>query len=169
MNAACAWCGERLTKQDSQSSSLTHGICSPCAEQLEHPSVPLVELLNEFSQPVFLVGSDTRIQAGNEAACRLVGKSPEQIEGKLGGEVIDCAYARLPGGCGRTAHCDGCVIRNSITKTMRTGKTVTEAAGERPVRSEGNSRNLRFLISTEKRLGGVLLRVEEVTEVPRNE
>lgn len=38
------------------------------------------------------------------------------------GEVVECENSRLPGGCGKTVHCSGCVLRRTVTDTYNTGR-----------------------------------------------
>ncbi len=161
----CAWCGKGISGSDPTSRPITHGICASCADRFEHPSIPMSELLDEFTEPIFLIGPDMRARAGNQAACRVVGKAHEEFEGRLGGEVIDCVYSRLPDGCGSTVHCDGCSIRRGVTRTLKTGAPISLVTAERPVTGpRGSVRNMRFLVSTEKLRDGVRLRVDEVEE-----
>jgi len=51
-------------------------------------------------------------------AAAMCGKSQMELVGLLGGDAMECAYARWPGGCGKTEHCETCTIRNAVTATM---------------------------------------------------
>ena len=162
----CAWCGKTSAGSNGGSHPITHGICPSCADDFEHPSVVLADLLDEFPEPIFLVDSNARVQAANRAACQALGKPERQVEGRLGGEVIDCAYAELPGGCGKTVHCDGCTIRNSVKQTWSTGIAHCAVTAERPIAGRTGTSRRRFVISTEKFGKGVLLRIDETSEAP---
>jgi hypothetical protein len=76
--------------------------------------------------------------------------------------VLECAYARLPGGCGNTEHCKACTIRRTITTTHATGDGKVNVPAYQDIVTPGGIREVRFLISTEKVGNFVLLRIDEV-------
>lgn len=164
----CAWCGAAL---DSLSASLaadtpvTHGICPSCLAlfQLER-AYTLEDFLERLEGPVVLVDAEGVFQAANSRARAALGQDRAQMSGRRGGEVIDCAYAQLPGGCGASAHCrSGCVIRRSVTATLTTGRAVTRAEAQQQIRSAEGEQTKRFVISTERAGELVLLRIDETS------
>jgi hypothetical protein len=72
------------------------------------------------------------------------------------GEVLQCVYSELPGGCGRTTHCTGCTIRRAFEHTASTGEPVRDAPAFAHVRGSERPIRLEFRISTE-RLGPLIL------------
>jgi len=100
----CAWCGAAL---DSLSASLaadtpvTHGICPSCLARFQSERTwSLEDFLERLEGPVVLVDADGVFLAANSRARTAFGRERQQLAGRRGGEVIDCLYAQLPGGCG---------------------------------------------------------------------
>ena len=89
-------------------------------------------------------------------------KELPHIEGFKGGDVFECAYAKLPEGCGETNHCDGCSIRKTVMDTFQTGKSHLKTPAYLFHGIPDNNDEIRFLISTEKVKDVVLLRIDEV-------
>ena len=164
----CAWCGAAL---DSRSASLaadtpvTHGICPSCLARFQSERTwSLEDFLERLEGPVVLVDADGVFLAANSRAQAALGQDRLRLSGRRGGEVIDCLYAQLPGGCGASAHCrTGCVIRRSVTATLTTGRAVARAEAQQTVRSAEGERTKRFEISTERAGELVLLRIDETS------
>jgi hypothetical protein len=161
MTRICAWCkkglGETSDGRDSQ--VITHGICDECALNFKAQSgVSLHEFLECLKVPIFLVDSDVLVLSVNAAAHGLLRKDIDKIEGFRSGDVFECEYARLPGGCGNTVHCSGCAIRGTVTDTYRTGES------HRSVRAylKQINQGLDVTVSTEKIGDVVLLRVDGI-------
>src|SRR6266568_657544 len=126
MKQICAWCGRELSCSNIvREDDISYGICLPCANSVM-VDVPnnLQDFLDQISVPVVLVDLEGVVRGANQQACALLGKELSHIEGNLEGDVFECAYALLPGGCGNTYHCSGCVIRRSILYTFETGEPV---------------------------------------------
>ncbi len=139
---------------------VTHGICSDCADNMEFQlGVSIRKFLNSFSVPVVLVDGERRTISANSRALQLVAKELSSINHEQLGTVFECAYSRLPGGCGKSVHCSGCVIRNAITTTYATGEPVFELPASIETDRSAAEKTLSFLISTEKVLNYVLLRI----------
>ncbi|MBI5057066.1 MAG: GHKL domain-containing protein [Nitrospirae bacterium] len=84
----------------------------------------LQNLFDAVPSFLFIVDSDVRIHHLNSSALKLLNKDREAILLKRGGEVLNCLYSHeVPEGCGRSAHCKECVIRNSVTEVFK-GKNV---------------------------------------------
>ena len=121
----CAWCLANLgsVESDKSGGDITHGICSLCALKLTRFEARTAEqILNFLREPVIMIDHEGMIKAANKSAKQILGKESEQIEEQLGGDVFECSYANLEGGCGRTEHCKTCAIRNIIMDTLSTGQ-----------------------------------------------
>jgi len=121
MKVVCSYCsrhlGEKAPRDDQR---ISHGMCDECRAYFERQidGLPLDRYLDGFEAPVMIVDGDGRLVASNEMAATMCGKSQKELIGLLGGEAMECGYARLPGGCGRTVHCETCTIRNAVTATL---------------------------------------------------
>ena len=165
MKAVCAWCGRDLGKGPGGEAEalITHGICDDCAGYFS-ASQPetLREFLERLDAPVLLVDGEGVVLTAKAAARRAVGKELGEVEGFRGGEVMDCAYARLPGGCGGTEHCAACQIRFSVTETYRTGRSLKEVRAYLDVDTSDGRRRGHLCITTERRNDCVLLRLDSL-------
>jgi transcriptional regulator with PAS, ATPase and Fis domain len=166
MKRICAWCRKKLGSVDSRSGTedvITHGICKNCGENLMFQmGVELEEFLNSLKLPVVVVNGTGTIVTGNDHAQKLLRKRPAEIQGYQGGEVFECAYARLPEGCGNTMHCSGCTIRRTVTDTYRTGKSFSRVPATLDTGALQKPERIKLLISTEKIAELVLLRIDEI-------
>lgn len=164
----CAWCGKDLGKRgasdEREDRPVSHGVCLDCLRLVLAEGAPsLRDFLGRFPKPVFFVGAGGRVVAGNAQALATVGKSHAEIEGQLGGDAFSCAYADLPGGCGKTVHCKTCTIRLTVAETMMTGQAHHRVPAYQDLHFEAGVCEVEFLISTESAEGGVLLRIDAVT------
>jgi PAS domain-containing protein len=166
MQRVCAWCNKSLDNVPSipkEDRVISHGICDDCISNIKaQMGVPLNEFLDGLKAPIFLVDSDVVVIAANTAARGLLGKDPDRIEGLRGGDVFECAYARLPGGCGKTVHCSGCAIRRSVTETYRTGDSHLRTPAYLNRHELDRTRRLDMMISTERVGDIVLLRIDRI-------
>jgi PAS domain-containing protein len=161
MKVCCAWCQKELSSCAPSDAPVSHGICAPCVKRFfARRSVPLDTFLNRFDGPVFLMDNDGRIRAANRAAGELAGEEPTAIEGKLGGDALECRYAREPGGCGQTAHCRSCTIRLCVTETLTTGRSLVRVPAFPDLHNTKAERRPAWLVSTERIGPSVLLRIE---------
>jgi hypothetical protein len=126
MKQVCAWCRNeigRIASSVYSDSETSHGICENCLDNLTfQKGVPLKHYLDSFPLPILVVDGYAVVKAVNKKACDALGKEPREMVQHLGGNVFECAHARLPEGCGGTIHCSGCTIRRAITKTFKTGE-----------------------------------------------
>lgn len=169
MKKVCAWCKKELSSPDTDSANadapVSHGMCGDCARRiLSYKAQPIRAFLDQFSKPVFLVNGEGRIVTGNSSALSLLGKKPDQVDGKLGGDAFGCKNAGLPGGCGNTVHCKSCTIRRTVLETQQTGKSNRNIPAYPDLHFMTGENRIRFLITTERAGGAVLLRIDEVTE-----
>jgi hypothetical protein len=160
MNDICAWCGKTLGPARHEG-PVSHGICESCLVDVEYSRQPFADFLGTLGVPAMAVDGDVRALEVNERFLSFVGKDRASVLGRLGGEVISCIYAGLPGGCGRTVHCDGCTIRSAVTHTHRTGEPQIAVPAFAHVQLPAGPVKIWFRISTERVGGVVLLRVDE--------
>ena len=101
------------------------------------------------------------VTSANKQAQSLLQKELPDIEGFKGGEVFECAYASLPGGCGNTVHCDGCTIRNTVMDTFQTEMCHLNKPAYLIRGIRDKIQEFQYLISTEKVKDVVLLRIDK--------
>ena len=119
----------------------------------------LSEFIGRFEFPVIVVGPDTELIEANSGALRLVDKKRREVRGQLAGEVLECIYAKKPGGCGQQVHCKACAIRNSVTATHRTGRPLIDVDAYQEVMTKDGLKRVHLKVSTAKRSGSVLLKI----------
>ncbi len=166
LKRVCSYCNVTLGPADSREEleeRISHGICRECLGGLmEGEGEPLSEYLDSLEIPIFVVDADGCVLLANTLAGKLVSKKESEIEGRLGGEVFECTYAKQPGGCGKTLHCRTCVIRNTVTHTRETGESCIRVPATQDLDSMAGIQRIRFLISTERVGDTVFLRIDEV-------
>ena len=159
MKRVCAWCRADQGNVGA-GREVTHTICASCLDNLLcQASVDLRFYLDTLNIPVMVVNADGVVTMTNRDACELLGKVAAAIEGERGGIVFECAYSRLPGGCGKTIHCSGCAIRRAVIETFATGKSLVNVPAYLN-RNPDSPRRIDLTISTEKAGDVVLLRVD---------
>lgn len=78
---------------------------------------------------VFIVDADVRILDYNVAAAGMLGPDRKAQLMKRGGEALHCLHSdETPAGCGHSADCGNCLIRNSVGSAIRDGRTVRTKA-----------------------------------------
>ena len=169
MKRICAWCKKDLdsssTLAGNADAPISHGMCGDCARKaLSFNAISLRSFLDQFSKPVFLVTGEGRIVTGNSPGLALLHKKTEEVDGKLGGDVFGCKYAKMPGGCGKTVHCKTCTIRIAVMNTLKSGKSNIKIPAYPDLYHLTGENRVRFLITTEKVGEAVLLRIDEVAE-----
>ncbi len=126
----CAYCDKVLVESGADGESggdITPTICFDCLRDIfaQPTGMPLQRFLKSLDEPVLVVDGAARILTANVPVLNMLGKKLESIRGLPGGDVFECAFARLPGGCGKTVHCSGCTIRRLVMETFETGKSFT--------------------------------------------
>ena len=167
MKRVCAWCKKELEVDSSANPEqvITHGICKDCRENvLFQMGVELKVYLDSLDVPVVVVNGEGIVETANDRAQTLLRKRLPEIKGYRGGEVFECAYARMPEGCGSTIHCSGCTIRNTVMQTHGTGKSFLTVPATLNHKASENIEKTALLISTEKLAGVVLLRIDKIEE-----
>ncbi len=161
MKNICAWCRKELDGPEAPQhpeEMISHGICESCLENmLFQMGVEFEHYLDSLGVPVIVVSDNAEIVTANRQACAQLGKSVHDMKDKLGGVVFECAYARLPEGCGKTVHCSACTVRRMVTDTFNTGNGHYKVPAILNHETEGE---ISLVISTEKAGNTVLLRVD---------
>ncbi len=142
---------------------ITHGICDECASLLLWPHrQAMMDFLDGLAAPVVVIDPLGNISSANRLAREFLQKELPDIAGFQGGNVFECVFAKLPEGCGKTLHCDGCTIRNTVMSTLQTGKSHLKIPAGLSHGTTDNNQDIQLLISTEKVNNTVFLRIDKV-------
>ena len=151
MKVICSLCRKLICEIEPLSDQgVKYGTCNKChaefAEKIKN--LTLDHVIDEFETPVLIVDEDCRVVASNKLASHIAGLGPSKRDylGLLGGEAMKCEYADLPEGCGKTYHCAGCAIRNSVVASMESG----EPQKNIPVTLHRKEGEIKLRVSTEK-------------------
>ena len=168
MRQICAWCGKETVNSvdpDLQTPLSTHGICAECSNSFRFQGgVKLREYIESIPVPVLVVNADASVYGANTPARAIFRKELPEVTEQFLGNVFECRYARLPGGCGKTVHCSGCTIRRAVTETSSTGKSLQHIPSTLLQDLPAGMNEMRFLISTEMVGEVVLLQIGEINE-----
>ncbi|MCK9376174.1 MAG: PAS domain-containing protein [Syntrophobacterales bacterium] len=129
------------------------------------------DLLDAIPLMIFVVDADVRIQDLNKAAAAVFGLDKGTILKRRGGEVLHCLHSRdVPEGCGRAPFCRDCVIRNSVTSTLK-GQAITRRRTKVELFLGGRKTALELLITASPMPGNpeplVLLIIEDINEISK--
>ena len=163
MKVVCSYCEAHLRdKEPLDDPSVSHGMCAPCLDHFRRQwrGLSLSEYLDAFTCPVVVFDGDCRTIAANRPAAEWLGRGPEEMLGLLGGEALECANARKPGGCGKTVHCRTCTVRNSVRATFETGEPCVRV----PASLQRQEGPVRVLVSTCKRGPAVQVMIEALPD-----
>lgn len=126
MKKVCAWCNKLLgfVAGNSSEELISHGICPECSDNLDFQlGVDLERYINSLPAAIVMVDGNCKIITANRLAADLLClELPDHQEHYLG-KIFECAYARLPEGCGRTMHCNGCTLRAMVQEASNTGQS----------------------------------------------
>lgn len=167
MKRICAWCKKELSPQEDMEleREITHGICSICALKFtSNVQKSAKELLDIISEPVLILDSMGTVITANESGLQLLGKKLGDVENHLGGDALECSYAKLPEGCGKTEHCKTCAIRNVLMGTLAHGRSYNRVPAYQKISTPNGDRIMRFYISSEKMGDQVLLRIDDIDD-----
>lgn len=169
MITVCAWCKKEMRDtpaEDVSEGMISHGICEECVSTFfGYTKVELMDYLDRLGAPVLVVNSTGTVECANLKALEVLNKEMQEVEGFKDGDVFECAYAKLPEGCGHTIHCDACTIRITVTDTFQTGKRHINTQAYLAKGTPGDIHEIKLLISTENVAGVVLLRIDKIGEV----
>ena len=159
----CAWCGVDLDTgllvPKTAADAASHGVCQACAPLLEMRKVNIREILEKIPGPMFFLDREGRVRAANQAASVLVDAPLAEIENELCGDVLECMHASLPGGCGRTDHCNGCTIRNTAMRVLNTGEPAVDESTYSFHVVDGRATRRNWLVSAERYGAGVIFAI----------
>ena len=169
MKNICAWCKKELENNplpvENSKYEITHGICQSCKEYFfSDQSHTLDSFLNKLQEPVLMVNEQGNVLLANNHALQLLKKNVSTVNNLKIGNVVECANARLPEGCGHTIHCVACTIRSSITNTFKTGRSLKQVPAVLNHINSYETDQVDFLISTEKVDNVVLLRIDDILD-----
>jgi PAS domain-containing protein len=161
MTRFCLWCLEEWEAPNDERDAVAATTCQDCRAELFQPGEPVVlsEYLNQLEAPILVLDGETRVVTFNDRARALLGKNPPECAGQFGGDVMECAYARLPGGCGHTIHCQACTIRRTVTGTLLSGEPQRDVLAYQDIVTPAGPRQVLYKVSTEKVGHFVLLRI----------
>ena len=163
MLSVCAWCGEEIGNTVFERELVSHGICDKCKSNMEFQyGGTLEKFLETLAARVLVVDGEGNVLMANKQALSMLEKTPKQVCGLKGGIVFECAYSRLPGGCGNSVHCSGCTIRNTVMGTLKTGVAVNKSPARLHKETAGGATSIDMLISTMKSGKFVLLKIDEI-------
>jgi hypothetical protein len=162
MDATCGWCGAPIgTWNEALGARAEAGACVLCASFIRtNRLLTLRDYMHDVPAPVLYVGAAGIIRGCNSAGEQALARSSSEMEGSRGGDVISCAYAALPGGCGGTEQCRSCPILTPVLSTMNAGYTFDGVQGSRPIRQGLRTIETCFTFSTRLIEDVVLLRVD---------
>jgi hypothetical protein len=164
MKRVCAWCNKSLDDEPVATGPISHGICGRCASEVMSSRSTLRELIDTLESPILVVDRRGCVVDGNLAA-RSRREHPFPLEPVRAGDLLQCANAGGPGGCGAGAYClAGCAVRRAIARTLETGESVVGAEGRQPLVRHGKRTTTRVLLSTEKLNGTILLKIIEADD-----
>jgi DNA-directed RNA polymerase subunit RPC12/RpoP len=164
MKRVCAWCKKKLSQAEEKDQTVTHSICKACKLNVLFRDKTLRDLIDGLSHPVLAVTSQGKVRMINSKASAMLGKSADSIRDLDGGVVMECVYSKLPLGCGKTEHCTGCTIRNTVMKTFATGQDQSQVTAYQYIQMPDGPKKMQFLITTEKVGEIVLLRIDDARE-----
>lgn len=168
MKTLCAWCKKPVNYENdevpSQENPVSHGICKDCAQMMfKELTEPIETFLDRFDIPILVIDANEGVMAANQKAIKRAGLDKKELKGLRCGDVLQCAHAGEAGGCGRTIHCQSCVIRNTVLYTNKTGLPRIRIPSFPDIQQYDNIAKPMLLISTEKVGELVLLKIEETT------
>jgi len=138
------------------------------AFEMQKSEAELSAIYNNAPIIMILIDEDRRLLKANRAALELVDRDLEQAVGLRGGELLKCVHAwDDERGCGFGLDCQACLLRQTATSTLETGKPHfrVEAPllidrGEGPVRLTVMASTSLLMVDGKKR---VLICVEDIT------
>ncbi len=160
MKVVCSYCESFIRhKAPLNDTTTSHAICADCFDHYaaQWDGLSMGEFLDRFDSPVVAMDADVKVLGVNRAMASRHDISDRDAMGVMGGELLECEYARRPEGCGRTIHCKACAVRNVVEHTLATG----EAQVAVPATHAGRQ---NLLLYTHPREGVVLLLIEQGQE-----
>jgi hypothetical protein len=125
-------------------------------------------VVDAIPSAVMVVDGNVKVHDANRAARQWLSCRAEGLLHDMGGNLLHCVHASEPGGCGGTASCSDCVVRQTVQDAYGGGGALRRTAHMRLGRG-AQSQDAWFLVTAspfsvdgERR---VLLVMEDVTEI----
>jgi len=164
MKKQCAWCRKSMGSVKVKKTNIrnvTHGICDGCAYKLfAELDTTIYDFLDTIDAPIAIIEDNATVWGANKSARAMLGKDHSQIHGNLGGVVFECKYSYQPGGCGKTEHCSGCKIRNTVMDTLKTGNSAKMIPVVLKQKTKDGEQDVPLYISTEKINNVVVMKID---------
>ncbi len=113
--------------------------------------------LDALDSPSLLIqANQKKVLTANQQACKLFGKDLSQIEGRRGGQVIDCLHAHKDDGVCKDTNCQNCKLRDTIEKTFATAQSHDGVQTLLDVKKKNKIQPYFMQVSTEK-IGDLVL------------
>ena len=165
MRKICAWCAKELSPSPADDGEVAHGICLLCKQEfIGETWLSLKESVSRIPFPVLFVDGDYKVDAVSATAAKLVAGNAKDETKPLTGVVIGCVNSQLPGGCGHSAECVGCILRNTATATFADEMTRNGMSSTHKLLSGGSVRDVIITFSVERISAGVLIYVENIRD-----
>ena len=162
----CLYCNRDLghiEEDEVGTEQVSHGLCPDCFPKfVAGTGIQFADFLDALPAPIFVFGPEGRALGANARGRVLAAKGLAELQNLPVGEVFECAYAYLPGGCGEPVHCKSCTIRSAVLDTARSGRSCSRVPAYMDLGDQTGQRSVRYLISTELAGGVVLLRIDDV-------
>jgi hypothetical protein len=108
----------------------------------------LVKAFDAMPSPVFVVDEDVRIHEYNKAAAAILATEKPEVFRMRGGEALHCLHHHVgEDGCGRSAACADCVVRNSVIKAFQ-GCSVVRCRQKMELVKDGNVIEVFVLVTS---------------------
>ncbi|MFH1035393.1 MAG: PAS domain-containing protein [Pseudomonadota bacterium] len=129
-----------------------------------------MEVFNASPSALLVVDDDVRTLHFNRAAEDLLGGPDcQRLLRQRGGEILHCLHANEdPGGCGRSAACRECVVRNAVGRAMGGERTQRQKAAMDLFSEQGVNRVSFLVTASPFSFDGqqlVLLALEDISEL----
>ena len=164
MKVVCSYCRKHMgDKEPLDRDDVSHSMCEGCSAHFEPQweGMTWTDYLDSIERPAAIVDSDGRLLACNAAAERMLGRKIQEMRGLLGGEFMECRWARLPEACGKTVHCPSCAIRRTVEETLATGQPRDRVPTVLSRLDESGPADLELVISTSLAADGMVRIVVE--------
>jgi PAS domain S-box-containing protein len=142
--------------------------------QLEAANSQLQAVFDVANVGILLIDEHGAVKRVNDTLSRWVGRGLPASGPCQPGDIVGCVHAiAAPEGCGTTAHCRGCSIRNAFESVLRTGQPVHDVEAEAAISVGGKENRLWLEVSADpvvldgKR--NVILAMNNVTDRKRAE
>lgn len=118
---------------------------------------------------VFVVDQDVRIQEYNAAAAELLMAGRDAVLRRRAGDILHCIHAdETLDGCGRSASCKNCIVRNSVNLAFA-GKRVVRRRAKIELLRSGSKREMYGLVTVSlfsfEKKDNALLVIEDISEL----